>query len=290
MFKPDVCIYHANCADGFGAAWAVWKRFPDIEFVAATYGEVPQKRHFLGKNLLLVDFSYKQPMMREIAAQAGAVMVLDHHKTAQAELEPLFAEGIITGRFDMEKSGAVLAWEEFHQAEPLPGLLFHIQDRDLWKFEDMDTKAIHAWLMSSPFTFNGFSVAVERIEGTLTADQATHAGLAILRKQDQDIAATLKASRRRMTIGGYYVPVANVPFMWASDAGHILGQDEPFAATYQDTAEGRMFSLRSSKVGLDVSEVAKRYGGGGHAHAAGFIMEHGWEGDKGDAAPSQAAT
>jgi hypothetical protein len=25
--KPDICIYHGNCADGFGAAWAVRRRF-----------------------------------------------------------------------------------------------------------------------------------------------------------------------------------------------------------------------------------------------------------------------
>lgn len=24
LIKP-LCIYHGNCADGFGAAWAVWK-------------------------------------------------------------------------------------------------------------------------------------------------------------------------------------------------------------------------------------------------------------------------
>ena len=42
-----------------------------------------------------------------------------------------------------------------------------------------------------------------------------------------------------------------------------------------DTPKGRTFSLRSADGGMDVSEVAKRYGGGGHAKAAGFTVPWG---------------
>jgi nanoRNase/pAp phosphatase (c-di-AMP/oligoRNAs hydrolase) len=81
-----------------------------------------------------------------------------------------------------------------------------------------------------------------------------------------------------MTIGGYDVPVANLPYMFASDAGNIMSEGEFFAASYFDTPDGRKFSLRSKDTGMDVSEIAKRFGGGGHARAAGFMMPIGWEG------------
>ena len=55
-----------------------------------------------------------------------------------------------------------------------------------------------------------------------------------------------------------------------SDAGHLMAQGEPFAACYWDTLDGRVFSLRSTDEGLDVSAIASEYGGGGHAQAAGF--------------------
>ena len=29
---PDIVLYHADCFDGFGAAWAVWKKFPNARF------------------------------------------------------------------------------------------------------------------------------------------------------------------------------------------------------------------------------------------------------------------
>jgi nanoRNase/pAp phosphatase (c-di-AMP/oligoRNAs hydrolase) len=41
MIAPTMCIYHHNCADGFAAAWAVWKKFPDIKFVPGIYGKEP---------------------------------------------------------------------------------------------------------------------------------------------------------------------------------------------------------------------------------------------------------
>lgn len=57
-----------------------------------------------------------------------------------------------------------------------------------------------------------------------------------------------------------------------SEVCHELCQGEPFAAAYWDEADGtRRWSLRSSETdGVDVSEIAKLYGGGGHVHAAGF--------------------
>jgi len=27
ILKPELCIYHGNCADGFGAALAVWLKY-----------------------------------------------------------------------------------------------------------------------------------------------------------------------------------------------------------------------------------------------------------------------
>lgn len=77
-----------------------------------------------------------------------------------------------------------------------------------------------------------------------------------------------------MVIDGFDVPVANLPYTLSSDAGHLMAQGEPFAACYWDTPAGRVFSLRSSDAGEDVSAVAKTYGGGGHRNAAGFQVPH----------------
>jgi len=100
-------------------------------------------------------------------------------------------------------------------------------------------------------------------------------GGAIERKHFKDLAELLKVTTRRMKIAGHDVPVANLPYTMSSDAGHQLAQGEKFAACYWDTPDGRVFSLRSSDDGLDVSEIAKLFGGGGHRNAAGFKLAPG---------------
>jgi nanoRNase/pAp phosphatase (c-di-AMP/oligoRNAs hydrolase) len=73
------------------------------------------------------------------------------------------------------------------------------------------------------------------------------------------------------------VPAASLPYTLTSDTGHLMAQGEAFAAYYWDTPTGRVFSLRSTDEGLDVSEIAKQYGGGGHRNASGFRVPFGHE-------------
>ncbi len=75
-----------------------------------------------------------------------------------------------------------------------------------------------------------------------------------------------------MVIGGITVPVASLPYTLTSDAGHLMATEHAskIGVCYWDTPQGRVFSLRSTDDGPDVSEIAKQYGGGGHAHASGF--------------------
>ena len=77
-----MCIYHGNCADGFGAAWAVRKAIPEADFFPGTYQEPPPD--VTDKRVVMVDFSYKRPVLLEMASQAESILILDHHKSAAA--------------------------------------------------------------------------------------------------------------------------------------------------------------------------------------------------------------
>lgn len=284
-FKPTMCIYHGNCADGFGAAWCVWSKYPDIMFVPGVYGQpAPDCR---GHDVVLVDFSYDESTMRQIAAQANSVLVLDHHKTAEENLSKLFKEGVIDGEFDMNRSGAMMAWNYFHPSEEAPLLIQVIQDRDLWKFAMPFTRNVQAALFSYPYEFELWDVLVRELDSNEGLFKMQTEGGAIERKHFKDIEELLAVGLRSMNIGGFLVPVCNLPYTMASDAcNKMCGMDfkfldgkPKFAASYYDKPGLRVFSLRS--VGeFDVSAIAKMYGGGGHKNAAGFTVECGWEGDK----------
>lgn len=271
-----LCIYHANCADGFGAAWAVRHALgaDNVEFLPGHYGQPAPDVE--GRDVIIVDFSYPYELLVLLGHQARSILIIDHHKTAAEALTQLqpapatFGEWATSTQrvgtvFDMERSGAGLTWDYFNPGKPRPFLIDHIEDRDLWRFKLEGTREIQASLFSYPYDFAVWDDLMDAPTATLYAD-----GLAIERKHHKDVAELVTGSKRRMNIAGHDVPVANLPYIHSSDAGHLMAQGEPFAACYQDTTENRYFSLRSSEEGLDVSEIAKLYGGGGHRNAAGF--------------------
>lgn len=269
----DVCIYHSNCADGFSAAYAVFKKFGEnCIYHPGRYGEVPPD--VTDKDVVLVDFSYKRDVLLKMAETAKSITVLDHHKTAEADLDfnqQDLAEGDycpIHVVFDMNKSGAVITWEFFHPGVPVPRLLKHVQDRDLWKFELEGTKEIQAAVFSYPYEFEVWQTLIDSCERN--SYDLIHEGRVIMRKQMKDINEFIDATAHELIVGGYLVPALNAPYFWSSEAGHILCEENPFAACYWKTKDGWQFSLRSTDEGVDVSEIALLYGGGGHRNAAGF--------------------
>jgi uncharacterized protein len=295
-YKPDICLYHAHCADGFGAAWAIWRKFgDDCQYIPASYG-TPLNVDFTGKHMLMVDFSMKRDAILELAGVAASVVILDHHKSAEAELEEfvcgvgdyfltphglavaldepdLFAKLTDTGRrpvavFNMDKSGARMAWEFAHGMDCIPSLIGHIEDRDLWRFEIDGTREVCAALRS-------FEAKFELWDDLAVQVHDLHKqGAAILRADRQVLQNTL-SSAYTMRICGHAVPTVNIIPHFASEAGHELlarNPDAPFAVCWWQGGEDnlRHYSLRSEDHRLDVSEIAWRFHGGGHRNAAGF--------------------
>ena len=268
-----LCIYHANCADGFGAAWCVRHALGDaVEFFPGVYQNLPPD--VTGRDVIMVDFSYKRAVVLEMAKSAKSIKIIDHHQSAIEELAgiyvgPLSWEGLlcpITTIFDIERSGATMAWDFFHPNDARPPLLNHIEDRDLWRFRLDGTREIQAAVFSYPYEFGVWDELMRSDHlGELLAE-----GAAIERKHHKDVAELVGVCKRTMLIGDHAVPAASLPYTLTSDAGHLMARGEPFAACYWDVPEGRVFSLRSTDEGMDVSEIAKQYGGGGHRNAAGF--------------------
>lgn len=262
--EKTLCIYHNNCADGFGAAWVVRRALGEhVEFHPGNHGDAPPVVR--GRTVVIVDFSYKRPVLLEMAREATSITILDHHRSAEKDLVDL--PGNVTTEFDMERSGAMMAWDYYFPGEKPPEIIQHIQDRDLWRFNLKGTREIQAALFSYPYDFKVWDELM-----CCAGMDLYYQGESIERKHFKDIAEFRATAQQTMVIAGHQVPVLNVPYFYASDAGHQMAEDAPFAACYWDTPEGRQFSLRSRKDGLDVSEIATLFGGGGHREAAGFRL------------------
>lgn len=252
---PDVVLYHADCADGFGAAWAIWRRFPEARFIAVRHG-FPPPEGLDGRRIVIVDFTYPRDTLEALAARAADLLVLDHHITAQQALA-----GLPFARFEEKKSGAVMAWEWAHR-EPAPWLLRYIQDKDLWEWALPDSREVSAALASFPYDFGVWS--------GLTLDRLVVDGRAILR-YERELVGKIAASAILVSFHGATVPAVQSSVL-TSQIGEVLSPGRPFCLIWHDRDGRRYFSMRSPADGADVGAIAAAYGGGGHTHAAGFSV------------------
>ena len=261
-----LCVYHHNCADGFAAALAVRTGLGEenVEFYKGVhYGTPPD---VTGRDVVMVDFCYKKPVMLDLAREANSILILDHHKSAEEDLRDLPSN--VECIFDMERSGAVMAWEHFLPEHDLPQLFEHIQDRDLWKLDLQDTEYIQSAIFSHEYDFEVWAKLL-----TTPIEDLVRDGRVLTRKHLKDINEFIEGTAHHIIIEGHLVPALNAPYFWSSEAGDILGKDEEFAVCYWKTKEYIVYSLRSEKdKGIDVSEIASLFGGGGHKHAAGFSI------------------
>ena len=258
----DLVIYHANCTDGFGAAYSAWKLLGDrAEYHAAKHGEQPPD--VSRKNVVVLDFSYDNGTTKRLMKEAKNLLIIDHHKSAVVELHD-----VTCTRFDMNHSGAMLAWKFFHPGKEAPRLIKFIEDRDLWRWEIPYSKEFSAAFDMVPYDFEEFDKYLD----DSAVDSAQERGAYILAYSKTVISKIAKqAAPRKM--GGKDVLVVNSPH-WMSEIGAALSPKCDFAVIWyydHDTQQVKV-SLRAHHEDSDVSEIAKRFGGGGHRKAAGFAL------------------
>lgn len=256
-------LYHGNCPDGFGSAYAAYKALGEdnVEYIPVKYGdELPSIEN--DSIVYICDFTFPRETLISLNQRVKKLVVLDHHKTAKQDLE-----GLDFAIFDMDRSGVGITWDYFHKT-PLPYFLQMVQDCDLWKFELEDTKFAMSALRLYEFSFSSWDYLVEN------TDELIKKGKVALELKNRTV-NMICDNAYIAQLGDYEIPMVNATCHW-SDVGDELGRRYPdalFTACYFDIDTfTRKWSLRTRK-DFDVSEVAKKYGGGGHKKAAGFLQK-----------------
>ena len=274
-------LYHAHCADGFGAAFAAWLALgaDGVTYTAVNYGE-PLPEIPDGSRVYILDFSYDRETLIALAARTK-LTVIDHHKTAAEALA-----GLPFATFDMAKSGAILAWEYFQGTGACigeaPQLLLYVQDRDLWRWELPQSREFAAGLSLQACTFPHWHVLANEWPRFNTSNaqimkSIIREGGVVLRYQRQ-LVDSIAARACMCEVDGHQMPVANTPVLISETCEELLRRNPEFPAAanffrMEDGADSckLIWSLRS-RPECDVSEIARKFGGGGHRQAAGFTL------------------
>ena len=261
MSNPLV-IYHEKCLDGMTAAWAVQKALGRGDYVPASHGDAPPD--VAGRDVVIVDFSYKRAVIEAMALQASSLLVLDHHKSAQADLA-----GLPFAVFDMNRSGAGIAWDYFHPLTPRPALVNLVEDADLWRFALHGTKEFQLRLDVENMAFDNWDRIAEMTEQQL--ERFIAEGAVLRRAFDREV-ETLLTDCYLVTLSGETGHAVNATGRYSSELGHRLAMlSGNFGMVWCQRGEVLKVSLRSSG-SYDVSELAAQFGGGGHRNAASFTL------------------
>jgi oligoribonuclease NrnB/cAMP/cGMP phosphodiesterase (DHH superfamily) len=265
--KEIVVIYHDQCRDGFGAAYAAWKKFGESAWYVPLKAGTDAPTGLTDKELYIVDFSFSYETLAQLREQNRSVVVIDHHISAQAAVTA-WPENI----FDLEHSGAVLAWRYFHPDTPTPPLLEYVEDHDIWKFALPNNREINAALGLEPATFAAWDSLITRLTDPGELASFIERGATIAAFEDHLVSQLLEY-KEWVEFAGHRCYAINIARPYRSIVGHHLAKlsaaagGAPLGIVYYRNQGGVNISLRSEG-DLDVAKLAEQYGGGGHVHAA----------------------
>lgn len=303
-------LYHKNCNDGLIAAMNFYAYFKEkheldnVIFQPVQHGEpLPDQSILKDREVYVVDFSYPRTVMMELVEMASNVTLLDHHESAIHNLFtgekwlsgcnlPAYkdeenGEYLMTSlkakiEVDKKRSGATLAYREVGVwiNDPVVQQTLHYistraEDRDNWVFDYEDSKAVHEYIRSIGFDLS-------KLYDALFGNGIDFAGIQARIKEAQirvdmrdELARNYARLARPVNFMGHTVPAVNIPSDFASLVGDILNKNAPFAVMYVVTDQKILLSMRSDKdKGVDVEEIARQLGGGGHSAASGCSIPH----------------
>lgn len=305
--KGILLITHDNCQDGNGSE-AVFRLFCEknnlnlIDVKKYDYKDRTQERYdllqLLGENkdidlIAVIDYSLDADTRLVLSASDPDVKVatIDHHATVADEFQVYPKNDFVY--FSTERCGAYLAWEVLFPLERfVPHIIMLVDDRDRWQWKLEGTKAVWLALQNHPRPMNCI-YSLLRGKGASTiydsnlGNHLFESGRAIETYHNKIVEKAVKHAFVKSTfIDGhiYQVAYAYAPDGFGSDVGNAIVRDSidnpesrfngiDFAAIifYYGETDSYGYSFRSSvEDGLtNVSDLAKRFGGGGHPNAAG---------------------
>ncbi len=289
--KFDTIVYHKCCPDGVSGLWCAHKyNKNEFEKISMNAGVDPIFET-TDKDIIFIDVCPSINYLLVHTKIAKSITVIDHHKSAfdiynknNVILDEIENLKMI---FDMNRSGAQMAWDFFFENKPRCWFIDYVGDRDLWKWELPNSKEI-----SASFDFKNYFMEEDLEKLDLLSNftneeknQLISTGLIINEYQQQLIESALDYSYEAILYVDdkiYNVRISHIIGGMVSELGNKLATeclsdgslpDFGVVWNYNIKSETWYVSLRGHDNSPDLSIIAKHFGGGGHAKASGFKIE-----------------
>ncbi len=276
--------YHHNDADGRLSAMIVKLKYEDVEFIEVNYGENDtwKRDDVKGKRIIVVDFSFGEDMavLKELCEE---LIWIDHHKTAMEKNPSMWNSKSLYGIRNIEQSACWLSWKYFFGDNTIKDVMFpqsviYVNDYDMWRFAQPNTKPFNETfnLKVGKDSVNDLELCRKVLMTDDLSREYVIIGKVLVEAKNKRVKKTFedgwKFIRWSPSNKTLIVRVMNTNND-ISDVGSFACNEKGYdvAVIWSVRKTEVVVSLRSKEV--DVSEIAKLNGGGGHKLASGFTME-----------------
>lgn len=271
--KSTICLYH-NDADGHASAAIVRRALgTDLTLHEMNYGDpIPWKIITNTDRVVIVDFSLPRENMLRIA-QRNDFIWIDHHISAIEELSGISESW--AGIRDTREAACVLTWRYFFPNQPVPRPIVLIGDRDAWHWREEETGAFDEGLYQQDTHPENDALWGPLLdEDPKFVSQLVAQGKILREARLHNIQRQVDNYGFAVNFEGWRVMAINIRGngdigSYIQELGYQLAYC--YIDNYQNGNLMTFVGLYSSEV--DVSEIAKKFGGGGHRGASGFSFQ-----------------
>jgi oligoribonuclease NrnB/cAMP/cGMP phosphodiesterase (DHH superfamily) len=282
----------------------------NVEYIPMAYGDSAPDIIGNETHVFVLDFSFPKKICDKINKIAASFLILDHHITAKEAIgeADYFEFSFIDSGATMAYNH--FCKHGMKEDRALEILCRYVRDRDLWRFELPMSHEINAAIETFPLDFESWDILKCMVELSFADDDKIKSLAGQMGEQNEEFAKRFDVEGRVLVlvdkalvligesvlrykaqiidntcenaisidINGHLVRFVNsCSYHNRSDIGNRLADGAAMSIVWFQESDGKyVYSLRSkleedgNDDALDVSQVAKSQGGGGHPKAAGF--------------------
>jgi len=252
------------------------KESKDVTFIEMNYSDNVQVKSILdNEEIIILDFSFKPKVMNKIREITKNITWIDHHKTTQ-EYEKQYnikIDGIRnyqTSYADRE-AACEITWRFYFPLKEMPEAVKLIGDRDKWTWKygertENFTEGIELY-NQDPNAELWFAL----FNNDKLINKIIQEGKICVRYRDKICEEYLRKYGFEMNFEGYKCYAKGLSLFGGKAFGNKI-KEYDICINLEFLGKKWIVGLYSEKI--DVSKIAKKYGGGGHKGAAGFVIEN----------------
>jgi nanoRNase/pAp phosphatase (c-di-AMP/oligoRNAs hydrolase) len=293
--NKKLILTHANCTDGCCSRAILEQVYGnnaiyiavdhvdyDPKFENQYKAFVEQVSHVKDTEIIMADICLPSSWINLFLQNNNKVVILDHHKTSIPIIEE-FEQRIKNGekinmQFSFSKenseSGAMITWKYVNKNIEPPKALVYISEGDIWKIKHVETNYFYAGLLDNkqPKDYDS-KFWLSLLTQPSVAEDIIEYGKPIHEKFLEEIKAYSEQAISITLDGRHGLMVfTNTPYK--SQLGNVLAEKcNGFGFLVEQQENSLHCSFRCIAPSV-VDDLAKKFGGGGHAQIAAFKLSN----------------